>query len=77
MVDKMDACSHGRSHQYFAESILSTVGFFGHACASWPEFEAGKCPQPSFAMGDPVAREARGSMYLHTNERAPYAMGYV
>ncbi|XP_063241618.1 inactive pancreatic lipase-related protein 1-like [Bacillus rossius redtenbacheri] len=39
----VDACSHSRSHQYFAESITSTVGFRSLRCDTWSDFEAGRC----------------------------------
>nr|XP_020843814.1 pancreatic triacylglycerol lipase-like isoform X2 [Phascolarctos cinereus] len=42
------ACNHQRSHEYYADSILSPDGFSGYPCASYEDFEANKCfPCPS------------------------------
>lgn len=35
-------CSHGRSHEYFNESI-SSEGFVSKACDSWSHFTKGNC----------------------------------
>lgn len=72
-----DACSHGRSYMYFADSILSNNSFWGHACGSWLGFESGHCTTPSTRMGDAVALGARGHMYLRTSDKEPFGLGHV
>jgi len=37
------ACSHGRAHDVFLESIVSTCAFTGYSCSSWDDFKAGHC----------------------------------
>ena len=40
-------CSHGRSHKYYVESIVSMVEtdfpFLGRFCNDWENFEEGIC----------------------------------
>ena len=48
-------CDHGRSVTYFAESILSEVGFRAVECATEEDFVAGLCDDnPAVFMGDPT-----------------------
>lgn len=71
----VEACSHGRSHQFFAESVL-TKGFTGYPCHSYEEYNAGKCQKTNgIPMGDPVPRTARGVYYLKTSDSSPYSQG--
>ncbi|KAJ6626577.1 Pancreatic triacylglycerol lipase, partial [Pseudolycoriella hygida] len=72
-----EACSHGRSHKFFAESITSPIGFYGHYCDSYDSYIKGKCPANSMIMGDPTPSSARGVYYLRTNAEPPFALGNV
>lgn len=49
-----EACSHGRAHKFYAESINSQKGFYGYACDSFALFIQGKCPSKKMIMGDQV-----------------------
>lgn len=44
-----EACSHGRSYQFFAESIQSK-DFVGLACESWEGFYNGSCADGATAV---------------------------
>ena len=45
-------CSHGRSHEYFVESINGAVRFAARRCPSYDEFLAGRCEgEPEAEMG--------------------------
>lgn len=72
----VEACSHGRSHQFFAESIISDKGFMGYPCSSYAAYEAGKCKRTNgVPMGNPTPNTARGIYYLKTSDSSPYAEG--
>lgn len=70
-----EACSHGRSHQFFAESITNRNGFAAYPCESWEAYESGKCRSGAIPMGDATPRSAKGVYYLRTTDSAPFAMG--
>lgn len=76
-IDKiiLEACSHGRAHEFFLESIDSTTGFFAYPCENWKDFERGECRNDAALMGDPAMSDHRGDFYLHTKDNAKYAMG--
>ena len=42
-VDLTSSCSHGRSYEYYIESINSQVGFWALQCSSYEEVLKGKC----------------------------------
>ncbi|KAK7090921.1 pancreatic lipase-related protein 2-like [Littorina saxatilis] len=74
------ACSHGRSHQFFIESINeNSCKFHAHPCASWDEYRKGTCKScPSGGcpiMGYEASTSARGSFYLATTMTSPFC-GY-
>nr|CAD7417241.1 unnamed protein product [Timema poppensis] len=53
VLDTTGVCSHARSYDYFAESIITTVGFQGELCANWLTYETGACAGNTRAlMGD-------------------------
>ncbi|XP_012941117.1 pancreatic triacylglycerol lipase [Aplysia californica] len=71
------SCSHGRSHDYFLESIKSHCAFTGYKCASYADYEKGLCKSCSNngcnVMGfnaDP--HKARGKLYLDTKSASPF-----
>nr|CAD7413943.1 unnamed protein product [Timema cristinae] len=52
-ADVAGTCSHSRSHNYFAESITTTVGFQSELCANWSTYQSGACAGNARAlMGD-------------------------
>ncbi|XP_031632237.1 lipase member H-like [Contarinia nasturtii] len=72
----LEACSHGRSHQYYAASILKANVFTAYPCSSYESYQAGTCnKQNGIRMGDPVPKTARGVYYLKTSGTSPYAQG--
>nr|CAD7442926.1 unnamed protein product [Timema bartmani] len=47
-----DVCSHGRSKDYFVESITSPITFNATLCYSWNDYIKGRCKDnPTVAMG--------------------------
>nr|CAD7460068.1 unnamed protein product [Timema tahoe] len=53
VLDVTGVCSHARSYEYFAESIITTAGFQGEMCANWLTYETGACSGNTRAlMGD-------------------------
>nr|CAD7593034.1 unnamed protein product [Timema genevievae] len=76
VLDTTGVCSHARSYDYFAESIITTVGFQGEMCANWLTYETGACSGNTRAlMGDKTPTGTQGVFYLATNSFPPYAEG--
>lgn len=72
------ACSHGRSHEYFAESINTQVGFYSYPCGAYPLFYFGACKSDPILMGDRVPPTAKGVYYLKTgSEKGSFARGPI
>lgn len=71
-----EACSHGRSHQFFAASIFPDNIFTGYPCSSYETYKAGQCKKKNgIRMGEPVPNTARGVYYLETSDTSPFAQG--
>ncbi|XP_030387260.1 pancreatic triacylglycerol lipase [Scaptodrosophila lebanonensis] len=68
-------CSHGRSYEYYAESINSEKGFYGSPCTTLDELKGKNCTGDKILMGDPVPREARGIYFVRTSNKPSYALG--
>ncbi|KAK6188475.1 hypothetical protein SNE40_004642 [Patella caerulea] len=70
------ACSHGRSHDAFIESINARCPFTAYPCSDYDAFEAGKCLDCG-STGCSVLGYysdqyyARGKMYLDTTSKSP------
>ncbi|XP_020713195.1 inactive pancreatic lipase-related protein 1 [Ceratitis capitata] len=69
-------CSHRRAYHYFAESITSKLGFWGTLCRRqaddvWIISESGA----EFIMGGEPSTPKRGTFYVKTAARPPYALG--
>lgn len=75
IINTTEACSHGRSHQFFAESITNKQAFQAVPCDSWDNYKNGKCSdgQP-ISMGMHAPNTARGVYYLNTKDSAPFTM---
>lgn len=71
------SCSHARSYQYFAESINSKIGFIGVQCSNYIDYLQNKCANnPRGIMGGAKPQAGlKGSYYLKTNDKAPFARG--
>lgn len=75
-LDLAGACSHSRSHEYFGESITTSVGFYAYQCSSYNDYEDGNCYSNSIAlMGEYTSRSASGRYYLDTTKSSPFARG--
>lgn len=71
-------CSHGRSHQFFAESIVHPNGFIAVQCATWIDFQLGKCNNSNTAvMGEFISSDERGIFYLETNAQPPFGKNEI
>ncbi|XP_016838416.1 pancreatic lipase-related protein 2-like [Nasonia vitripennis] len=70
----IEACSHGRSYQYFTESINSNVGLRAKQCETWDKYLQGDCDNSESALlGEHVDKSSRGSFFLRTRSEPPYA----
>ncbi|XP_047989650.1 pancreatic triacylglycerol lipase-like [Leguminivora glycinivorella] len=69
----LEACSHARSHIYFAESIGNPTGFPACRSDNWMDYLSNtECKQIAY-MGENVDRNTTGQYYLRTNLKEPYA----
>ncbi|XP_071533313.1 inactive pancreatic lipase-related protein 1-like isoform X2 [Panulirus ornatus] len=76
--DDIDACSHGRAHQYFLESLTAAEPTYGYHCADYETFQGGTCFNTSRAqLGYDVARNSTGVFYLNTQGEAPFFSRHV
>lgn len=70
------SCAHGRSSEFFAESI-NTNRFVGQRCTSWEEINRNnRCTGTGTAImgGDSLIRNT-GLFFLATSANSPYALG--
>ncbi|KAJ3628507.1 hypothetical protein MTP99_015808 [Tenebrio molitor] len=69
-------CSHWRSYQFYAESVLNDRGFVSVPCDSWQEYLDGECRSyyPVSNMGFNVDFNAKGNYYLRTAAQSPYSL---
>lgn len=77
MKELLEACSHGRAYQYYAESIIIPTSFYGHTCENWQSFVGVKCnaSMESIVMGAHVPYGASGIYFLKTNDKSPFGLG--
>ncbi|XP_011173570.2 pancreatic triacylglycerol lipase [Solenopsis invicta] len=71
-------CSHGRSYQFFAESIVHPDGFVGVQCSNWMDFLLDKCGDSNSTtavMGEFINPDVQGIFYLQTNAQPPFGRG--
>ncbi|KAF4517958.1 hypothetical protein B566_EDAN005325 [Ephemera danica] len=72
-TDVTGDCSHGRSHEFFSESIGSSA-FRARECNSWTAYQNGNCNNNAVGiMGNPSNTNTRGDYYLATNANSPFA----
>ncbi|XP_017765759.1 PREDICTED: pancreatic triacylglycerol lipase-like [Eufriesea mexicana] len=71
------SCSHGRSYEYFAESINSEVGFVGVQCSNYDKYLRNECAHnPTGIMGGAKPQPGlKGNYFLKMNAKSPYAKG--
>ncbi|XP_078319407.1 pancreatic lipase-related protein 2-like isoform X3 [Crassostrea virginica] len=73
------SCSHGRSHEYFTESILTNCPFNAYPCESYEKFSAGGCRVCGAAGCSQLGLNAdqnngRGKMFLNTQSVQPFCV---
>ncbi|KYM77372.1 Pancreatic triacylglycerol lipase [Atta colombica] len=76
----LETCSHGRSHQFFTESIVHPDGFVAMKCSNWMDFQLGKCGDNNFStavMGEFINPNIQGIFYLQTNAQPPFGKGKI
>ena len=76
MFDITGACSHFRSYEFYAESILSDKGFYGKKCDDYDSYVKGNCDGELALMGgEKHTLRSTGKFFLKTREMAPFAVG--
>lgn len=68
-------CSHGRSYEYYAESVNSDMGFYAMPCNSLFDVKNEKCNGTKILMGDPTPTTAEGIYYVKTSDKPAFALG--
>lgn len=69
----IEACSHGRAHVYFTESIGSKTGFVANKCDTWDQFMQASCNySKTTLMGEHVDKMTTGTYFLKTRSEPPY-----
>ncbi|XP_013136832.1 PREDICTED: pancreatic triacylglycerol lipase-like [Papilio polytes] len=75
----VSGCEHERAAVYFAESIISKVGFYGKKCYSWIAYMIGWCELVSsdedVLYGEHMPPNVSGVYFFNTNSESPYARG--
>ncbi|GJQ69471.1 hypothetical protein Trydic_g6578 [Trypoxylus dichotomus] len=68
-------CSHWRSYQFYAESVIKEYSFLAINCKNWKHFRTGQCDpeQVPVSMGFLVHPHARGNYYLTTRSESPFS----
>nr|AAY55209.1 IP13578p [Drosophila melanogaster] len=71
------SCNHERAPRFYAESINTTVGFWARQCSGWLLQLLTLCPTTGAQalLGYHVSDELRGSYFLQTASKSPYALG--
>lgn len=67
MNDFTGACSHGRSYEYYTESIHTRNAYLAYPCKDMKEYNRNNCRAEAIPMGDGVPIDARGTHFLETN----------
>jgi len=75
VIDITTGCSHGRSLDYFIESVNSQIGFTATQCDSWKHYTHGDCHGTTNLMGEHIDNSKLGTFYLSTNSKSPFAKG--
>lgn len=73
-IDLVGSCSHGRSHQMFAESIIEKNTFTAGLCADNTQALDSDCPESNVTshMGFWLRPSEPGSYYLETADSYPF-----
>ncbi|KAM3964258.1 pancreatic lipase-related protein 3 [Aphomia sociella] len=77
--ESSSSCSHARAPQYYAESIVTDVGFYAKKCDTWISYMIGWCDlydtKEEILFGEYVSHNASGLYFFSTNSESPYARG--
>ncbi|CAD7079345.1 unnamed protein product [Hermetia illucens] len=78
-IDVVGSCSHGRSVEYFAESLQANNQFLGKKCGSWSDIQKKVCSGSATGKmgGEPSNHGIAGVFYVPVNSGYPYATGKV
>ncbi|KAJ8710488.1 hypothetical protein PYW08_009003 [Mythimna loreyi] len=72
----LQTCSHSRSLEYFAESMVSPAAFMAVKCDSPSDFKEGKCDVTDLSIiGYYIPANISGNYYLKTASSSPYGTG--
>lgn len=77
-IDVSGNCAHARSHEFFAESITSTVGFWARRCNNYQSIQNRDCATIDEFVpmgGEPLSTNSRGVFFMTTNNASPFAQG--
>ncbi|RZC41440.1 pancreatic lipase-related protein 2-like [Asbolus verrucosus] len=75
LLQFFEACSHGRSWKYFAESLTSSIPFLAFHWDPFQDFMKNRsCEEKGVPMGDPTPPTARGQYYLKTDSAPPFTL---
>ncbi|EZA59904.1 hypothetical protein DMN91_000433 [Ooceraea biroi] len=78
LIDIGGSCSHARSYRFYAESILSDVGFHGRKCNSFLRWQLGLCKKEHTSiMGGHKLFNGHGNYFLMTRSAFPFAKGLL
>lgn len=74
-------CDHGRSYEFFAESVVNQDAFISRQCDDWkPSITKKKCGAGngvfSYMGGQPSAPKVSGVYYLTTTKNSPFGVGW-
>ncbi|XP_049820579.1 pancreatic lipase-related protein 3-like [Aethina tumida] len=70
-------CSHWRSYQFYAESVVDDRAFWAVSCANWDDYAAGNCnseERHATRMGLYIDYSSQGNYFLRTNPESPFSM---
>ncbi|KAL1404577.1 hypothetical protein pipiens_005303 [Culex pipiens pipiens] len=72
------SCSHGRAWAFYAESVISKVGFWSTLCQSLSQVSPAGCRSPRAKLrmgGEPIVQQSRGILTVRTRSESPFAEG--
>jgi pancreatic triacylglycerol lipase len=72
-----NTCSHTRSCELYAESLINKKGFFAAKCRSLEDVRNGFCFGDVVLMGGDLKspETSKGIFYLETSDSSPFALG--
>ncbi|CAL4086513.1 unnamed protein product, partial [Meganyctiphanes norvegica] len=71
--DDIDACSHGRAHEYYVESLDAPEPSFGFMCEDYDTFETGHCLNYNHnSVGYAVTPDVGGVFYIQTQAESTF-----